>query len=301
MKKAILILSWIIGTFLVSPTYANQIWGNLLIVDATEFIEINDPSILILDARKKKKYDKEHPANAIHVYWSDFSKIQKSEKGELLQHVEIAKKLGKLGISSEKPIIIVDDALKGWGESGRIAWMLRELGHTDVAIIDGGIQALKRAGFPMEKTTVKRQPTSFHVQKATSWSISIDQVAMAKKQNIAVVDTREKREYKGWTPYGESRGGHVPGAKHLYYRDLVDKKGMLKGEDAISEMLKRRGITKTTQIAAYCTGGIRSAWMVVVLRQYGYNAYNYAGSMWQWSARDKTKYPLSKKLNPFSD
>ena len=42
---------------------------------------------------------------------------------------------------------------------------------------------------------------------------------------IALLDVREPREYAGETPYGESRGGHVPGAKHLFYKALLESDG----------------------------------------------------------------------------
>ncbi len=301
MKTITATFLFIAGLLLTNAAFANQIWGGQLVIAATDFVEMNDKNVLILDARAKKKYDKKHPKNAISVWWADYSKTEKSERGDLLAFGEIAKKLGALGISSDQPIIVVDDAIKGWGESGRIAWMLRELGHDKVAIIDGGVQALEELRFPMEKKIAKRTPVIFQVQKSKTWAMLANDIQQAAENKTAVIDTREKREYKGWTPYGESRGGHVPGAKHVFYRDLVDKKGRLKAKDVVVGMLSKRGISKTTKISAYCTGGIRSAWMVIVLRHFGYDAYNYAGSMWQWSARDKAGYPLVKNLNPFSD
>ncbi len=281
--------------------YANQIWGGRFVVSADEFVGMKDNTIIIIDARVAKKHKKGHPIHAISMQWNMFTKSADADRGELLAFDTIAKKLSEKGVSSDRPIVVFDDAKSGWGESGRIAWMLHELGHDDVAIIDGGIQALKKAGYPMEKKIRKKEAASFTLRKTQTWAMSIDQVANAAETKTAVIDTREKREYKGWTPYGESRGGHVPGAQHVFYRDLVDKKGVLKKKDEIIHILASRGIKKTTRIVAYCTGGIRSAWMVVVLRHLGYESYNYAGSMWQWSSRDEKKFPLVKNLNPFSD
>ena len=58
-------------------------------------------------------------------------------------------------------------------------------------------------------------------------------------------------------------------------------------------LLKGRGIVPDQKVVAYCTGGIRSAWVVVVLAHLGYGRVaNYAGSMWEWSAEPAEAYPL---------
>jgi thiosulfate/3-mercaptopyruvate sulfurtransferase len=58
-------------------------------------------------------------------------------------------------------------------------------------------------------------------------------------------------------------------------------------------LLKSVGVTRHKAIIAYCTGGVRSAWLVAVLVELGYrDARNYAGSLWQWAAGPKDRYRL---------
>lgn len=301
MKTILYIFTLAVFLLASSSSFANQIWGGHYVFTASEFIKMKDTSIQIIDARKNKKYLAGHPENAISLEWTMFSPKKGSERGTLLPFLEISKILEKHGVSSKQPIIIIDDAKKGWGESGRLAWMFHELGHHEVAIINGGYQALKKSGFPITKKIPSISPTVFSIQKTQTWAASIDEVAKAVGSKTAILDSRGWTEYKGLTPYGESRGGHVPGATHLHYRALTDKNGMTLSKEKIIKILKERGISKHSKIIAYCTGGIRSAWIVIVLRELGYDAYNYAGSMWQWSAHDAKKYPLEKSLNPFSN
>ncbi|NOY25102.1 MAG: hypothetical protein GXP62_04430 [Oligoflexia bacterium] len=104
-------------------------------------------------------------------------------------------------------------------------------------------------------------------------------------------DTREQREYDGATPYGEHRGGHIPGAAHVWFADLTDPRGMLLPQDQLRAILEAAGITPDHSIIAYCTGGVRSGFAVAVLRSLGYpRATNYDGGMWEWSS-DK-RHPL---------
>ena len=95
---------------------------------------------------------------------------------------------------------------------------------------------------------------------------------------------REQREYAGETPYGESRGGHVPGAKHLFYRALLKSDGKVLPGDQIKRKLSEIGVREDDEVVSYCTGGVRAAFVTVLLNDAGIAARNYAGSMWEWSA-----------------
>ena len=49
-------------------------------------------------------------------------------------------------------------------------------------------------------------------------------------------------------------------------------------------MMTDAGISKDDKIVAYCTGGIRSAYMQLVLEMAGYeNTWNYDQSYWRWA------------------
>ncbi|NES07095.1 MAG: hypothetical protein F6K22_32415 [Okeania sp. SIO2F4] len=118
--------------------------------------------------------------------------------------------------------------------------------------------------------------------------------ANLENNNLVIIDTRELREYAGKTPYGEQRGGHIPGAVHIYFKDWLDNNGMLLSRDKILEMLAKKGITRDKNFVTYCTGGVRSAWSSSVLVDLGFQVKNYSGSMWEWSASDADIYPLNK-------
>jgi rhodanese-related sulfurtransferase len=96
------------------------------------------------------------------------------------------------------------------------------------------------------------------------------------------------------TPYGESRGGHVPEAKHLFYKALLDSDGKVLPRDQIKAKLFEIGVKEDDKVVSYCTGGVRAAFGTVLLNNAGIAARNYAGSMWEWSALPLNKYPLGK-------
>ena len=236
---------------------------------------------------------------AIPVTWQEFSRSHFPDKGKIIENNAIlTQKLQALGICQDKPAIVLGDCVKGWGEDGRIVWMLRTLGHEKSVFVDGGYRALIKAGISQVKDANNLPQTGdFVVSRRSNWEIQRDELkGILGDDNLVIIDVREPREYAGKTPYGEKRGGHIPGAVHLYYKQLMDKQGKLLAREEIVAILEQKGVSLSTPIVSYCSGGIRSAWLTCVLTNFGFCAKNYAGSMWEWSASPADSYPLSTSL-----
>jgi thiosulfate/3-mercaptopyruvate sulfurtransferase len=101
---------------------------------------------------------------------------------------------------------------------------------------------------------------------------------------LSIIDTRTLKEFQGSTPYGSQKGGHIPGAIHIDWRDFFDKEGLLKNRNALVSALKQYDISAKKEVVVYCTGGVRSAMAYFVLKYLGIKARNYDGSWWDWSA-----------------
>ena len=228
---------------------------------------------------------------AVVVAWQEFTESDLPNKGKLLaDDAALTKKLQALGVSAGKPVVVIADSQNGWGEDGRIVWTLRSLGHEQSYLVNGGVQALLADG-PVTLATVT--PGDFTVARTDDYAVTKEDLrAGLGSTDLVILDTREPREYAGETPYGESRGGHVPGAKPLFYKDLVGEDGKILQGDALKARLTDLGVGPDTQVVSYCTGGIRSGFVTAVLRNAGVEAKNYSGSMWEWSAAPAEDYPL---------
>lgn len=228
---------------------------------------------------------------AVVVAWQEFTEPELPNKGKLLaDDGALTQKLRALGVSAGKPVVVIADSRNGWGEDGRIVWTLRSLGHEPTFLVNGGVEALIATG-PVTLASVT--PGDFTVARTDAYEVTKEDLrAGLGSANLVILDTREPREYAGETPYGESRGGHVPGAKPLFYKDLVGEDGKVLQGDALKERLTDLGVGPETQVVSYCTGGIRSGFVTAVLRNAGVDARNYSGSMWEWSAAPAEDYPL---------
>lgn len=275
-----------------------QIFKNQWIINSTQAEELVAQGATILDARSCKILNVQSLLNATCISWQEFSQSQSPFKGKLLTDDKVlTEKLQAIGIFNNKPVIVFGNTINGWGEDGRIVWMLRTLGHQKSFLVDGGFTALVKAGFPTVNFTKNNSPPrgDFLVNRNKNWLISQNELKTSlEKDNLVIIDTRKPQEYAGKTPYGEKRGGHIPGAIHIYFKSWLDNNGMLLSRDKILEILAEKGITKDKIIVTYCTGGVRSAWSTSVLTDLGFKVKNYSGSMWEWSASNADIYPLEK-------
>lgn len=274
------------------------------VVSAAQATQLISQGATILDVRNIAAWLIGHIPGAVHVTWQQFSQKKSPNKGKLLENTNVLEqKLRAVGISNAKPVVVVGNPADSYnfGEEGRIVWMLRTLGHSLTVFVDGGHAALVLAGIPIERgLTQPKQRGDFVAKRTASWEIQRDELkanlaAKAASQNFIALDTRSLAEFAGATPYGEQRGGHIPGAVHFYFKDLLDANGYLLKRDQIIAKLNQLGIHRDTPVATYCTGGIRSAFFVAVLADLGFtNVKNYAGSMWEWSDAPASTYPLER-------
>lgn len=194
-----------------------------------------------------------------------------------------------LGISSARAVLVYGAFHEGWGEEGRIWWTLRYLGHARVFILDGGVTAWVKEGQPtMARPQKGKQDSKWQPRVQDSLRVDGHTVnRLRTRPEVRVLDTRTRDEYMGATPYWSSRGGHIPGAVHLHFRTLIGTNQRLLPVSVLRTRFRAAGLRPEHRILTYCTGGVRSAFVLAALMQAGFmNVANYDGSWWEWSGSD---------------
>ncbi|MCB9780121.1 MAG: sulfurtransferase [Alphaproteobacteria bacterium] len=255
-------------------------------VDVDTAVELVDSGAAVIDARGAKDWSQGHIPGAQPLSWTRL-------RDGLLKVGRLTDDMGKLqatfrglGVDDAEPVLVYDAGRGGWGEAGRIWWTLRYLGHGQVHILDGGLPVWQAAGRPTDAESTPAVPGDFTPRPDETKRARKSEVERYLGQaDVVFWDTREPREYAGETPYGEARGGHVPGAVGLYYQDLLDDQGRLLDRDRLKARLVDAGIAPGHHVVPYCTGGVRSGFAAAVLEELGYERVeNYDGSMWEWAA-----------------
>ena len=243
----------------------------------------------VLDTRGNKAWRAGHLPGSWLVDWTSTraSAWQEGLRNGLItdDNAALETLFQNAGVRNGAPVLVVGAAREGWGEEGRLFWTLEYLGHPEVHILDGGYQAWTRAGLPTTQDMTPPARGDFRIHRDEARRATKAEVGAAlSAPEAAFWDTREAREYAGATPYLEHRGGHLPGAEHLWFQDILRPDGTLRDRAELSAQLASMGLTPDKQVVAYCTGGVRSGFAYAVLRELGYpRPVNYDGSMWQWS------------------
>ena len=248
---------------------------------------------LVIDARSAAQYAAGHIPGAINVvhndYWTAGAGLKPLATLEGL--------LGAAGISRSATIVIYDDTTASWGAAGRLFWMLEYLGCADVHILNGGWDKWAADASNVKSTTATTLPAAtFTSSVQAARKLTGAQIkAQLGSAGFAVIDSRTHEEFNGWKFYGETRGGHIPGAFNLPYGAFYNADKTTLSYQSLKQMFESRGITTDKQVTAYCTAGIRSGYVYFLLRLMGYaNASNYDASMFEWSAADAAAYPEEK-------
>jgi thiosulfate/3-mercaptopyruvate sulfurtransferase len=241
-------------------------------------------TVTILDVRAASDYRRGHVPGAIRIDWTDFREGW-GRTGKLPWDLEgLARRLGDLGVDSDRPAVVYGNARQSWGEEGRIVWMLAYLGHPRVQLLDGGWEAWRAAELPVSVAEERPLVGRFRVAPVAALRASADDVERALRGGGVVLDVRSEEEWRGATPYHEARGGHIPGAVHVDWKELLDARGRIDPAAARARLLAA-GVKPADRVITYCTGGVRSAEAWVILRALGYAAVrNYDGSWFEWSA-----------------
>jgi thiosulfate/3-mercaptopyruvate sulfurtransferase len=284
---------------IISDSNTDKKWDyrSSWIVSPLQAIEIYRSGGILVDARNWKARVFKTIKNAKIVSWQELSQKENIQSGHLLSSDDIIQILKTKDINKKDTILVLGDPLNGWGEEGRIVWSLKMIGFDKSFLVDGGVSQFENAIRKADKIDFK--PVKINnmniFTKEKNWDIDgIELQKVLNQKNRIILDVREEREYKGETPYGETRGGHIPNSKWLYYKDLIDANGFIKSRDEILILFNKKNILGNGKIIPYCTAGVRSAFVTAVLASYGFDVQNYSGSMLEWSSKDPIQCLLEK-------
>lgn len=250
---------------------------------------IGAEDVLFIDARGWQKAVLGTLKGAIATTWQDLCTCQEGQVGDadwgkIPAPDDLEGRLGELGITKDKEIIVFADTLDGWGDDARLVWEFLAAGFEDVKMIDGGYAAAKAAGAETQLFASGSEPGEVTVDSIDNTHVMTTEELQANYDEYTIVDVRTDEEYNGAILYNEAQGGHLPGAIHVRYTDLFQEDGTLKPNSELAEMFESAGVDKEDKVVTYCTGGIRSAYTQLVLEMCGYeNTWNYDQSFWRWA------------------
>ena len=242
--------------------------------------------VVIVCATSEKGY-KVHITGSVNVPYSSLCD-DKPVKNLIKPASDMAKLLGAKGVTPEKTIVVYDE---GSGKyAGRMYWLLKYLGAPNVKMLDGNLIAWKAKRRPITGSPSKVAAGTFTAKADASILANMDDVKNASgNSSVVLVDARTPAEFAG-TAKTELRKGHIPGAVNIDHTTLLDKKSLLKSNDALKPLFESKGVTKDKTIIAYCESSTRAGIVFLALKGLGYpNVKVYDGAYLEWQATAANK------------
>ena len=266
---------------------------NNLIV-SSEWLAANteNPQVVIIDCRfsladsesGQKQYQESHIPGAFYL---DLNRDLASAVGKhggrhpLPNMGELADKLSAIGINlSETLVVAYDDSRLAF--AARLWWLLRYMGHSKVALLDGGFSAWKAAGYPVTNTLPQPREGKFVVQLQQDLAVDIETVKEQKDlPGEVLIDSRESERYAGLREPIDPIAGHIPGAVNYPWQEVTDETGKVRSTSAQKQRWAELEIG--AEIIVYCGSGVTACVNLLSLEIAGIpDAKLYVGSWSDW-------------------
>jgi len=275
------------------------------LISASELSRLNDA--VIVDCRfdlanpsaGEQAYDHAHIPGARYAHLDrDLSSpiTPASGRHPLPDPERLAQTLASWGIESERQVIAYD---AGNGMfAARLWWLLRWLGHTKVAVLDGGFQAWVTAGLPTTSDRPTPQPARFHAHRNDDLWVQAAQVAeRVQRSDWRVLDARAPERFRGEVEPLDTVAGHVPGAhNHPFALNLNAESRFLSVDVLAARYRESLAGAPADRTIAMCGSGVTACHTLLAMEVAGLrNAKLYAGSWSEW-IRDPSRPTASLKL-----
>ena len=191
----------------------------------------------------------------------------------------------RLGLTPDTPVVLYD--AQGGMFAARAWWMLRWIGHADVSVLDGGLDAWRAAGLPVAQGPTPPQPAR-PLPLRPAPVATVDREALLANLDGGprlVLDARPHERFTGENDTIEKVVGHIPGARNRFFRDNLAADGRFKPPAQLhAEFEALTDRHPVAQLVMSCGSGVTACHNLLALEVAGLQgAALYAGSWSEWS------------------
>ena len=196
---------------------------------------------------------------------------------------KLVAQLGQWGIDEPSRVVVYDDASGSY--ASRLWWLLRTLGHTEVAVLDGGIQAWQAAGEKLEAGIPVYSPARFKAAlNRRAWSDTTQLQQQLATGDCVLIDARAKERFDGVTEPIDPVAGHIPGSVNMPVTTNFDSNGFFLAAGTLREnYLDVMGGATPEQVIHSCGSGVFACLAILAMEIAGLNDSRlYPGSWSEW-------------------
>jgi thiosulfate/3-mercaptopyruvate sulfurtransferase len=272
----------------------------------TDWLEQNltDPKVVVLDCTTHLIPNPEITYDVVpgradfekgHIAGAQFCDVSRdvSDTSQTLRFMrpspeQFAAAMRRFGIGNDTKVVTYSTANPQW--ASRVWWLLREFGHDNAAVLNGGWQKWSRENRPSETGSGEpRAPGSFTVRAIRNLMVDKGTVKAAIGDGaICTLNALSPDQHKGTGGNAYGRPGRIAGSANLPAARLLDPSTntflpadeLRRGFEAVGAMDR--------EVIVYCGGGIAASADALALVMLGHPKVRiYDASMSEW-AKDAT-------------
>jgi thiosulfate/3-mercaptopyruvate sulfurtransferase len=197
-----------------------------------------------------------------------------------------------LGIGAQTRVVLWDERY----DATRLWWAFHHYGKTDVQVLDGGLQAWRAAGLPLQRGLERHGqaagPGDFTARAGAGLPIAQRELVLAARdsEDLQLWDTRDLAEWQGRRRLrGARRAGRIPWARHLdwrWFRRHPPTDNRFRSDSELEALLLEHGLDRHKRQIFYCQSGVRTTTAIFALVRLGWDPQqllNDDASWRQWS------------------
>jgi thiosulfate/3-mercaptopyruvate sulfurtransferase len=257
---------------------------------------LDDPRLRLFDCRfdlarpdaGRERYLDEHLPGALYADLNrDLSAPATSTSGRhpLPSPGAFAARLRAWGVDRDSRVVTYDDGSGAY--ASRLWWMLRWVGHDDVAVLDGGMRRWMELDLPLTEAVPAPSPGDFVAHARPDATVDAAAVQRASADpGQRILDARGPERYRGEVEPIDAVAGHVPGARNHPFTLSLDSRGRFLPRDELRRQFAASlGRTSAEGAIAMCGSGVTACHLLLALEHAGLPGGRlYAGSWSEWSS-----------------
>ena len=229
-------------------------------------------------------YDVGHIAGAVFLDLdTDLAAAEGPGRHPLPLPAAFRERLEAAGVGDSDEIVAYDDA--SGSVAARLWWMLDDLGHERVRVLDGGIQGWVTAGLPLTTEVPSPRPRG-RLNLRDTWTKVVDRAEVAAGLGrYVLLDARSGPRYRGEVEPIDAVPGHIPTARSAPVDGNLGLDGRLLDATALDARFRSLDAAGGSgSVVTSCGSGIAACFNSLAMRVAGLpDPLLYPGSYSDWS------------------
>jgi len=258
---------------------------------------LNNKNLVLIDARsgQRDQYLSSHIQGALFVdlnedlsdIKNDFAEGGRHPLPSIKQFVDL---LGKLGIGPESEGVAYDDK-NGANAASRFWWMMKAIGHENVRVLNGGLQAAIEEEINMSSNEESAKKVDEYPVDA--WKLPMVSIEDIDKhyqdKDCLIIDVRSPDRYNGVHEPIDLIAGHIPDAVNIPFASNLDEDGNFLTPEQLKEKYTEAVDGRSAeQVIVHCGSGVTACHSILAMAEAGMELPKlYVGSWSEWSRNDR--------------